>query len=122
MSRTLKKKQQKRIRSRTVEIRKAISALDYVASGTLHTRRKRCGRPNCRCAKDPKALHGPYYEWNRWIDGKLVHRIISAEQAEIVERALDNLKEVKRLLTLWEHQTAEEILEDRAPEMSQISR
>ena len=116
MSSTLKKKKQKNIRSRTVDIRKAISALDYVASGTLHTRMKRCGRPNCRCAKDPKAAHGPYYEWNRWIDGKLVHRIISAEQAEIVGRALDNLKEVKRLLSLWEDQTAEEILGDKAPQ------
>lgn len=122
MSSVLKKNQQKKIRSRTVEIRKAISALDYVASGTLHTRRKRCGRPNCRCAKDPKALHGPYYEWNRWIDGKLVHRIISAEQAKIVERALENLREVKRLLTQWERQTVEEVLKDRAPEMPTISR
>ena len=112
----MKKKQIRKIRSRTGDIRKALNALDYVASGTLHTRMKRCGRPNCRCAKDPKALHGPYYEWNRWIDGKLVHRIISAEQAAIVARALENLKEAKHLLSLWELQTAEEILDNRAPE------
>lgn len=117
MSSTLKKKSIKKIRSKTVEIKRALGALDYVASGTLHTRMKSCGRPNCRCAKDPKAKHGPYYEWNRWIDGKLVHRIISAEQAEIVTRALDNLKEVKRLLSLWEHETALEILGDKAPKM-----
>jgi len=116
MSSNLKTKQIRNLRSRTVEIRKAISALDYVASGTLHTRMKSCGRPNCRCANDPKSLHGPYYEWNRWIDGKLVHRIISAEQAEIVARALDNLKEVKRLLSLWEDETALEILGDNAPQ------
>jgi hypothetical protein len=115
MSSILTKNRIKNLRSKTVEIRRAISALDYVASGTLHTRMKSCGRPNCRCAKDPKALHGPYYEWNRWIDGKLVHRIISREQAEIVTRALENMKEVKRLLSLWEDETALEILGDKAP-------
>lgn len=118
MSSNLKKNRIKKLRSKTVEIRKAIGALDYVASGTLHTRMKSCGRPNCRCAKDPNSLHGPYYEWNRWIDGKLVHRIISPEQAQIVTRALENLKEVKRLLSLWEHETALEILGDKAPQKS----
>jgi hypothetical protein len=121
MSSILKKNRIKNLRSKTVEIRRAISALDYVASGTLHTRMKACGRPNCRCAKDPKSLHGPYYEWNRWIDGKLVHRIISAEQAEMVARALENLKEVKRLLSLWEHETALEILGDKAPQKKRNS-
>ena len=71
---------------------------------------KSCGRPNCRCATDPDALHGPYYEWNRWIDGRLVHRIVSEEQAELVDRAIANQREVKRLLSLWERETADEIL------------
>ena len=48
------------------------------------------------------------------LDRRLVHRIISAEQAEIVSRALENLKEVKRLLSLWEDETALEILGDKA--------
>jgi len=110
MSRTLKQKQRKKIRSRTSEIRKAITSMDLLSSGTLHTRMKSCGRPNCRCANDPDALHGPYYEWNRWIDGRLAHRIVSEEQAELVERAIENQREAKRLLSLWERETAEEIL------------
>jgi hypothetical protein len=111
----MKAKQKKLIRSRTIEIRQAISAMDHVASGTLQTRTKVCGRPNCRCATDPKHRHGPYYEWNRRIDGRLIHRILSEQQAELVARAIANLREVKRLLFLWEHETAEEILGDKAP-------
>ena len=112
----MKKLQKKRIRNRTAEIRKAIGAMDYLSSGTLLTRTKVCGRPNCRCATDPDARHGPYYEWNRRIDGHLVHRQLTREQAEIVERAISNRREVQHLLSAWEDETAEEILENRAPQ------
>jgi hypothetical protein len=33
-----------------------------------------CGKPGCRCASDPAARHGPYYEWSHMLKGKLVHR------------------------------------------------
>ena len=56
--------------------------MDYVASGTLHSRTKVCGRSNCRCADDPSARHGPYHEWSRRTGGRLVHHVITAQQAE----------------------------------------
>ena len=28
--------------------------------GTLSEEKRRCGKPNCRCAADPSAMHGPY--------------------------------------------------------------
>jgi hypothetical protein len=115
MSSTLKQKNRQKLRSRTMEIRKAITSMDLLSSGTLYTRMKRCGRLNCRCANDPEALHGPYYEWNRWIDGRLVHRIVSEDQAELVSQAISNQREVKRLLFLWEQETAEEILSKGKP-------
>ena len=34
--------------------------------GSLHLERKRCGRPNCRCARGQ--LHGPYW-YRRWREG-----------------------------------------------------
>jgi hypothetical protein len=111
----MKAKQKKRIRKRTIEIRRAISAMDHVSSGTLQTRTKVCGRPNCRCATDPDYRHGPYYEWNRRIDGRLVHRIISEQQAELVAQAIANYREILRLLSLWERETAEEILDGEGP-------
>jgi hypothetical protein len=114
----MKQSKLKRIRQRTADIRKAITSMDYLSSGTLHTRTKVCGRSNCRCATNPDARHGPYYEWNRRIDGRLTHRVITEEQAKVVARAIANFREAKRLLSLWELETAEEIAEMKRVEKS----
>jgi hypothetical protein len=84
--------------------------MDYIASGTLHTRTKVCGKKNCRCATDPDARHGPYYEWSRRQDGLLVHSVITKQQAALITRAIENYREVRRLLVLWERETEAELL------------
>ena len=84
--------------------------MDFLASGTVHTRTKVCGRMNCRCAVDPEARHGPYHEWSRRQEGRLVHSVITHEQARLFAKAIANYRELQRLLALWERETAEEIL------------
>ena len=91
-------------------LRQAINALDFVASGTLHRRTKVCGRNNCRCADSPAARHGPYFEWSRRKDGRLVHSIISEADAILIERAIANRRKAQALLSAWEDETAAEIL------------
>lgn len=86
-------------------IQEQILAIDYVSSGTLVTRTKICGKPGCRCASDPEARHGPYYEWGYMKDGRQVHRMLSAEQATILKQAIANYRTVRRLLREWERQT-----------------
>ena len=105
-----KKPSRTRIRTHTQELRRAISRMDFVASGTIHKRTKVCGHPNCRCASDPAARHGPYYEWSRRQDGRLVHSVITAEQAELFTRAIQNYREIQQLLRHWERETAKEVL------------
>ena len=105
MSSPLSKNQRDLIRRQTID------AMDLVSSGTLHVRTKVCGRPNCRCAHDSSARHGPYYEWNRLHDGRLVHSVIAAEQAELVALAIENQRQIKRLLALWETATTNFILD-----------
>ena len=100
----------KRIRSRTQEIRRAIGRMDFVASGTMHERTKVCGRKNCKCATDPAERHGPYYEWSRLKDGKLKHKVVTPEQAQLLKTAISNKREIQALLVLWEEETASEIL------------
>ena len=87
-------------------IRRQIAAMGLVAQGTVSKRTKVCGRPNCRCAEDPQARHGPYYEWTRREEGRYVHTVISAEQAEELIAAIDNHKRVLALLTRWSTETA----------------
>lgn len=86
-------------------IQEQILAIDYVSSGTLVTRTKVCGKPGCRCASDPEARHGPYHEWGYMKDGRQVHRMLSAEQASILKKAIANYRAVMRLLRDWERQT-----------------
>ena len=89
-----------------LSIRRQIAAMGLVAQGTVSKRTKVCGRPNCRCAEDPQARHGPYYEWTRREKGRYVHSVISAEQAEELMAAIDNHKRVLALLARWSIETA----------------
>jgi hypothetical protein len=43
------------------------SLSSYLSSGTLIQRTKVCGNPNCHCARDPAARHGPYSEASPYI-------------------------------------------------------
>lgn len=109
MSRS-KKPSRMRVRERTRELRRTINLMDFVATGTIHKRTKVCGRQNCRCATDPAARHGPYYEWSRRQDGRLVHSIITPEQADLFTRAIQNYRKIQQLLRRWERETAKEVL------------
>jgi hypothetical protein len=106
--------QRARLRARSSAIRKELTALDYVVSGTLHHRTKVCGKPTCRCANDPAARHGPYYEWGRMRAGKLVQSTVTPAQARLLERGITNHQRAKALLAEWEHLTEAEILKPEA--------
>jgi Family of unknown function (DUF6788) len=99
--------------ARIARVREAIQAMDYLCSGTLLRRTKLCGKPGCRCAQDPAARHGPYYEWGHMQGGKLVHRMVSARQAALLRAAIKNYRKVRRLLRAWETET-ERIIEAEA--------
>lgn len=95
---------------RIEEIKRKISEVDLICAGTLQRRMKTCGRPYCRCFTDPEALHGPYYEWTRYVDGRLACKTLSPEQAQMLEQAIANNRELKALLGDWRHESAEIIL------------
>ena len=88
------------------QIRREIAAMDLLCSGTLLKRWKQCGRPNCRCAHDPSARHGPYYEWSRRRNDRLLHSLLSAQQAEDMALAIKNYRHILKLLATWSHETA----------------
>lgn len=86
-------------------IQRAVSSQQYLSSGTLLKRTKLCGRSSCRCHVDRAARHGPYYEWGFLKGGKLRHRMLSPERAELMRQAIANYRKVKKLLKAWEAQT-----------------
>jgi hypothetical protein len=94
-----------RARARIECIRSALAHYELMCSGTLSERMMKCGKPNCGCAKDPAARHGPYYEWGRMRAGKQTHRYVNATQAQILRRAIANYRGPRRLLLEWEEHT-----------------
>ena len=88
-------------------IRRQIGQMTVVCSGTLLQRTKVCGKPTCRCAVDPDARHGPYYEWNRLREGKLVHCALTPEQARMIRLAISNRRKILRLLRVWEQKSVQ---------------
>ncbi len=90
---------------KVAEIQRRIAAMEYLSSGTLLKRTKVCGNPSCRCAQDPAARHGPYYEWSYLKGGRLRHRSLTPKQAELMRQAIANYRKTKKLLRAWEVQT-----------------
>ena len=101
-------------RERIDRIRQALGEIDILCSGTLLRRMKVCGKPGCRCAHDPQARHGPYYEWGHMKGGVLVHRSLTAQQAEILQLAIGNHRKAKKLMRAWEEET-ERLIDLEAP-------
>jgi len=103
------------IKEKIGQIQQAIAQMQYLSSGTLLRRTKVCGNPSCRCASDPAARHGPYYEWSHLRARKLRHQTLTPEQAELMRQAIANHRKVKKLLRAWESQTRR-LIELDAPE------
>jgi len=99
-----------RLRARNKAIRKELNGLGFVVSGTLHHRMKKCGKPTCKCATDPEARHGPYYEWGRMRGKKLAQNTVTPAQAKLLERGIENHKRAQALLDEWERLSEAEIL------------
>ena len=75
-----------------------LAATGFALPGTLTVRAYACGKPNCRCHGDPPALHGPYAEWTRKINGKTVTRRLSPAELTAWQPLFDNARKIRALL------------------------
>jgi len=100
-----------KIQKQIDQIHRKIVGIDYICSGTLLKRTKVCGKPNCRCAQEPTARHGPYYEWSRREGGRLAHSVVPASQAKLFARAIAKHRLILRLLTRWERESVRFIMD-----------
>jgi hypothetical protein len=87
---------------RATAAKAALARLDLVCAGTLSERMKICGNPRCRCRGNPPALHGPYVEWTRLVDGRFTNTTVAKEDLEKLTRAIANMRTARRLLRAWE--------------------
>ncbi len=67
-----------------------------ILPGSVSTARSRCGKPNCACKGKSPRLHGAYYRWTGFIDGKRTTRTISREAALECQRRIRNFRKLQR--------------------------
>ncbi len=79
-----------------------LGRIDGVLPGSVVVRRMRCGKPGCVCKGDPPALHGPYIQWTRTVDGKTVTRFLSEEELARYQPWFDNARRLKELVAKLE--------------------
>jgi hypothetical protein len=79
-----------------------LADIGFTLPGTLTERHMRCGKPHCRCKADPPALHGPYLQWTRKVDGRTVTRLLSPDQRDRYQAWFDNNRKLKDLITRLE--------------------
>ena len=75
-----------------------LAQLGFVLPGSLFTRHMRCGKPNCRCHREPPELHGPYLQWTRAAEGKTVTRLLPDEIARRYREWFDNARMLRQTL------------------------
>lgn len=73
--------------------------IGYCLPGSVVERSLTCGKARCACKADPPALHGPYRQWSRKLQGKTVSRWLSPEQSERYEGWFANARRARQLLT-----------------------
>ncbi len=75
----------------------ALSQTGFALPGSIVIRRTRCGKPRCACKADPPALHGPYIQWTRTVNGKTVTRQLTPAQYQAYAPWLDNARRLRAL-------------------------
>ena len=64
--------------------------------GSVSMAYARCGTPNCSCKSLKPKLHGPYYRWTGFIDGKRTTKTITKDQAKECERRIKNYRRLQQ--------------------------
>ncbi len=77
-------------------MRRAITFEWPILPGSVSTARSRCGKPGCACKGQPARLHGTYYRWTGFIDGKRTTKTISPQAALECQRRIRNFRRLQR--------------------------
>ena len=64
--------------------------------GSLSTARSTCGKPNCACKAKPPKLHGPYYRWTGFLEGKRTTKTITPAQARECRKRITNYRALEK--------------------------
>ena len=80
------------------KLKERIARLGLVIPGTIRETYLLCGKPGCACADNDAARHGPYYLWNRKVNGKLTSKSIPKDKLPLYEQWLSNRRLLESLI------------------------
>jgi hypothetical protein len=83
--------------ARAAAIQAALGQVGFCLPGSISIRRARCGKPRCACAADPPALHGPYIQWTRTVNGKTITRTLTQAQYDTYAPWFANTRKLRAL-------------------------
>jgi hypothetical protein len=81
-------------------LKKTILDIGLVIPGTLRESFHQCGKSYCACMKSKKNRHGPYYLWDRRVQGKLTAKSIAVEDIETYKEWINNRKKLEQTIAL----------------------
>jgi hypothetical protein len=71
--------------------------LDWpILSGSISTAKSQCGQAGCICKKNPPQLHGTYYRWTGFMNGKRTTKTITKEVASECKKRIANLRKLQK--------------------------
>jgi len=79
-------------------LKREILKIGYICKGSIVPLYRKCGKPNCHCAKDESAKHGPYFVWTRKEKGKTVTKALSKKQMKLCEEYIQNHKKLEKII------------------------
>jgi len=87
-------------------IKARIQEIGFICMGSLVKRWTVCGKPNCRCSRDPDERHGPYYQLTWKEAGVTVTRRLPPEHAHLYETWIANRHRLDDLLSQMQRVSA----------------
>jgi hypothetical protein len=76
--------------------------------GSLSTARSTCGKPNCACKAKPPKLHGPYYRWTGFLEGKRTTKTLTPEQARQCKQRIAHYRALEKQISQLVRQALQE--------------
>ena len=86
------------LENRDRELKARLTRLGEMRPGSLVERYRKCGKPNCHCARRDDRGHGPMWMVTHAVEGKTVSKVIPSGPA--VERTRSQIAEYQRFREL----------------------
>jgi hypothetical protein len=76
--------------------------------GSLSTARSTCGKPHCACKAKPPKLHGPYYRWTGFLEGKRTTKTLTPAQARECQQRIARYRALEKQIRQLVRQALQE--------------